>query len=99
MRGVAGEVISVFVMCGHSPSKTGVNALMAGHPRLGDGDKEDVDGRVEPGHDAHYREHSIATKLSQPPEHALLLVGTAPVISSRSILRNDFASANACDWQ
>jgi hypothetical protein len=23
-----------FVMPGHSPSKTGVNALMAGHPRL-----------------------------------------------------------------
>ena len=45
------------------------------------------------------REHSIATKLSQLPEHALLPVGTAPVISSRSILRNDFARVNARDWQ
>jgi hypothetical protein len=37
-------------MPGHSPSKTGVNALVAGHPRL-DGCDEDVDGRDKPGHD------------------------------------------------
>ena len=28
--------MSAVVMPGHSPSKTGVNALMAGHPRLAD---------------------------------------------------------------
>jgi hypothetical protein len=42
----------------------------------------------------------IATKLSQlGPLQVLLLAGTAPVISSRSILLNDRACANDCDWQ
>jgi hypothetical protein len=49
-------------MPGHSPSKTGVNALMPGHPRLAWCNK-DVDGRgfkqedgasrLLPGHDEH----------------------------------------------
>src|SRR5215212_2351956 len=38
-------------MPGHSPSKTGVNALMAGHPRLSEVTKQVVDGRDKPGHD------------------------------------------------
>ena len=38
-------------MPGRSPSKTGVNALMAGHPRLTFSSRQDVDGRVKPGHD------------------------------------------------
>ena len=47
-----------------------------------------------------YREHSIATKLSQLPGHAFFpLVGTAPVMSSRPILRKDFASTKDRDWQ
>jgi hypothetical protein len=35
--------IPSFVMPGHSPSKTGVNALMPGHPRLAA--PKDVDGQ------------------------------------------------------
>jgi hypothetical protein len=40
-------------MAGHSPSKTGVNALMPGHPRLASepSNKEDVDARNKSGHD------------------------------------------------
>jgi hypothetical protein len=37
-------------MPGHSPSKTGVDALVAGHPRL-QNRKQDVDGWDKPGHD------------------------------------------------
>jgi hypothetical protein len=37
-------------MAGHSASKTRVNALMPGHPRLA-GNKEDVDARHKAGHD------------------------------------------------
>jgi hypothetical protein len=41
------------VMAGHGPSKTGVNALMPGHPRLASTDfrKKDVDARNKSGHD------------------------------------------------
>src|SRR5947207_11614048 len=47
------SAILSFVMPGHSPSKTGVNALMPGHPRLPCRmiRKQDVDGRDKPGHD------------------------------------------------
>jgi hypothetical protein len=40
-------------MAGHSPSKTGVNALMPGHPRLASTDfrKKGVDARNKSGHD------------------------------------------------
>jgi hypothetical protein len=38
-------------MAGHSPSKTDVNALMPGHPRLGVTDDKDVDARDKRGHD------------------------------------------------
>jgi hypothetical protein len=40
-------------MAGHSQSKTGVNALMPGHPRLAcfAKSKKDVDARVKPAHD------------------------------------------------
>jgi hypothetical protein len=41
-------------MAGHSPSKTGVNALAPGHPRLGN--TKDVDARHKAGHDAEYAE-------------------------------------------
>jgi len=37
-------------MAGHSPSKTGVNALTPGHPRLWR-PKKDVDARHKAGHD------------------------------------------------
>ena len=41
------------VMPGHSPSKTGVNALLCrASTSLSSSDKQDVDGRVKPGHDA-----------------------------------------------
>jgi hypothetical protein len=43
-----------FVMAGVGPSKTGVNALMPGHPRLTSFDrfqKKDVDARNKSGHD------------------------------------------------
>jgi len=46
-------------MPGHSPSKTGVNALMSGHPRLSSCPIEDVDGRVKPGHDDGERQMSF----------------------------------------
>jgi hypothetical protein len=42
--------LSCFVMAGHSPSETGVNALMPGHPRLA-ARKKDVDARHKAGHD------------------------------------------------
>ena len=39
-------------MAGHSASKTRVNALMPGHPRLACGNnKKDVDARHKAGHD------------------------------------------------
>jgi 5-formyltetrahydrofolate cyclo-ligase len=38
-------------MAGHSPSKTGVNALLPGHPRLWRGKIQDVDARHKAGHD------------------------------------------------
>jgi hypothetical protein len=34
MRAVGEAQLTTFVMAGLSPSKTGVNALMPGHPRL-----------------------------------------------------------------
>jgi len=39
------------VMAGRSASKTRVNALMPGHPRLSYLAKEDVDARHKAGHD------------------------------------------------
>ena len=38
-------------MPGHSPSKTGVNALMAGASTSLAPHQQDVDGRDKPGHD------------------------------------------------
>jgi len=38
-------------MAGHSPSKTGVNALTPGHPRLVRYHKKVVDARHKAGHD------------------------------------------------
>jgi hypothetical protein len=49
-RSVPSRRNDFFVMPGQSPSKTGVNALIAGHPRLPFCNK-DVDGRDRPGHD------------------------------------------------
>jgi hypothetical protein len=75
--------------------KTDVDALSPGNPsieRLLSGWMRGSSPRM-----TSYREHSIATKLSQFPEQALLAAGTAPVISPRSILRNEVATANARD--
>src|SRR6476620_7686099 len=44
------SIHTLFVMAGHSPSKTGVNALMPGHPRLSYS-RQDVDARHKAGHD------------------------------------------------
>jgi hypothetical protein len=42
-----------FVMAGHRPSKTGVDALMSGHPRLAfwSSERKVMDARDKPGHD------------------------------------------------
>jgi len=39
--------VTAFVMAGHSPSKTGVNALSPGHPRLQQRLPKDVDARLK----------------------------------------------------
>jgi len=102
MRGLGGEVVPFFVMPGLVP---GIHDFPNGRPtRRGWPGERAVtpvfDGLCPAMTHAAYREHSIATKLSQLPAQAFLpLVGTAPVISSRSILRNDFACTKDCDSQ
>jgi hypothetical protein len=53
-----------FVMPGHSPSRTGVNALMARHATSYTLRKQDVDGRDEPGHDV-TREGNMLEQLAE----------------------------------
>ena len=54
-------------MAGHSPSKTGVDALLPGHPRLGARTK-DEDARHKAGHDGVARQPGGATVASAWPE-------------------------------
>jgi len=53
-------------MAGHSPSKTGVNALVPGHPRLTvrPRSKEDVDARHKAGHDEVSAARSSGTTMA-----------------------------------
>jgi hypothetical protein len=53
-------------MPGHSPSKTGVTALMAGHVSLWC--NKDVDGRVKPDHDEAKVAASARLRPATPPD-------------------------------
>ena len=72
------------VMAGHSPLKTGVNALMPGHPRLPWTVHKVVDARHKAGHDeaSYFRptssNHSSSVSTVTPASRALSSLEPAP---------------------
>ena len=77
------------VMAGHSPSKTGVNVLMPGHPRLSRC-TADVDARHKAGHDGACGSSRAATALARGrnEDQARLIPAALSRVASRRRARN-----------